>query len=260
MSKSLNTSPIHRANIHLVLDSIRNETGIDVSNRLLGSAGKKDLSGDIDIVLVDGESTVVQMALDRLGYANQTTGRTLSAKWPYQPVGSVESYVQVDFMSSNSVDGAKLFYHAPVWSRYSGEMRTILAMIVFPLIERKVIKRHGWVDTEVDQIEVYDMWKFTPLDGLLRVRRSKVPRKDGNGFLKKKSDEVIESPITNMDYIAGKFHINVDSFESIFWGVYHHYPEILQETFERLMYRSEVTAVPYEFLWLNDEAGKIGTL
>jgi len=254
MTKSMNCSPIHSANIPLVLENLNRNLGIDFSDRLLGSAGKKDMSGDIDIAVTPEEfEHICKRIIEDIQMPNALVANVLSSAWPYTPENSITHHVQVDFMKCENIEAAKLFYHAPKHSRYSGEMRTILAMIVFGCIQ-KTFQEH---DNGV--LVRYMSLSFSPKYGLVAIKRELQPRKDGKGYTKKwvNTPFLRDRPLS-AERILVEYGIDVDSFESIFWSVRNRYSPRIPEIIRKFRERKETQHIsPIEFKWYEDLYGAL---
>ena len=135
-------------------------------------------------------------------------------------------YVQLDFMPGNP-EWLKTYYHSPREedSKYKGAYRTILLATIAAVHNQK--NSGKMVDDH--RYEQSERWKFSPAEGLVRVVRTPVPKKTGDGFTKKNSDEVIAGPFTNAETIAHNLNLgnadNMDSFETLLKAIQTNYPE-----------------------------------
>lgn len=108
------TTSIAKADVFNVVNNLSRIIGIDLKDSLLGSTGKKDVSGDIDIgVLKSQRDTVYNTLLDYC----QSTGldpkeyvkRTGAGIHFKAQIPGTNQYAQVDFLFSNNLDFAKFF-------------------------------------------------------------------------------------------------------------------------------------------------------
>ncbi len=139
---------IHIDEIEPTLDYLEKSLGMDLKNNVLGSVGKKEFSGDIDVA-IDVEPEAIPELLDKLktnpdiidiaktsviitkvkiaNYdANKTTDKARTG------------YVQLDFMPGNP-GWMKTYYHSPAdgESLYKGVYRNIMLATIAALYNRK---------------------------------------------------------------------------------------------------------------------------
>lgn len=201
---------IHIDEIEPTLDSLEKILGIDLKNNTLGSVGKKEFSGDIDIALeikpedipafVDKLKNIPEV----LDLAKSSVIMTKVKIADYDPDKKPEGkprtgYVQVDFMPGDS-SWLKTFYHAPHEkdSKYKGVFRNILISSIAAHLDRKDSDQKI-SDGRALQSERY-MW--SPTDGLIKVLRTPEPNKKGDGYTKKNNNKIIDGPYKNPDEIA----------------------------------------------------------
>lgn len=115
-----------------LLEVVANATGVPVDEYLqntLGSTGKKEWSGDIDLAIDSSrydKEKVYASAVEVLGADRVNAHLNLDRIHLAVPVGNEES-VQVDlFFGSPKM--LQFFFHAPRSSKYSGSYRTALLM------------------------------------------------------------------------------------------------------------------------------------
>lgn len=109
----------------------------DVKERILGSvhltlAGKKQDSGDIDIVISNDEIDPAEADAKMLKLTNNEGGLNKGTKIGSYAVDIGEKKVQVDLMFVNNKDWAKFIFHSQHGdgSNYPGAVRNILLMAV----------------------------------------------------------------------------------------------------------------------------------
>lgn len=201
---------IHIDEIEPTLDKLEKILGIDLKSNTLGSVGKKEYSGDIDIALdikpedIPAFVEKLKNIPDVLDLAKSSVIMTKVKIEDYdenkKPEGKPRTgYVQVDFMPGDS-SWLKTFYHAPYEkdSRYKGVYRNILISSIAAHLDRKE-SDEKLPDGRAMQAERY-MW--SPTDGLIRVLRTPEPNKKGDGYTKKNNNKIIDGPYKNPDDIA----------------------------------------------------------
>jgi hypothetical protein len=201
---------IHIDEIEPTLNSLEKVLGIDLKNNVLGSVGKKEFSGDIDIALEIAPDDIpdflekLKNIPEVLDIAKSSVIMTKVKIADYDPNKQVQGkprtgYVQVDFMPGDP-GWLKTFYHAPHEkdSKYKGVFRNILMSSIAAHLDRKESEQKI-SDGRAVQAERY-MW--SPTDGLIRVLRTPEPNKKGDGYTKKNNNKIIAGPYKNPDEIA----------------------------------------------------------
>jgi len=234
--------PIHIDEIEPTLDALEKSLGIDLKNNVLGSVGKKEYSGDIDVALqidpdkipefierlkrspiIQGveKSSVIMTKTQIVGYDAQKNAT------PKQRTG----YVQVDFMPGDP-GWLKTYYHSPseTESKYKGVFRNIMIASI-----AAVYQRQDSEETIDDGRPVESQrWMWSPADGLVRIKRTPVPKKNGIGYTKKNNNEIIGNPIKTADEIAKALGLNdasdLNSYESLKQAIESNYdPELVDK-------------------------------
>jgi hypothetical protein len=214
---------IHIDEIEPTLDSLEKILGIDLKNNVLGSVGKKEFSGDIDIALdISNEDLPafvekLQNIPEVLDLAKSSVIMTKVKIADYDPNKQVQGkprtgYVQVDFMPGDP-GWLKTYYHAPSEkdSKYKGVFRNLLLASIVARVNRKD-SGQKLPDGRALQSERY-MW--SPTDGLVKVLRTPEPNKKGDGYTKKNNNKIIDGPYKNPDEIAKVLNLgNADSLYS----------------------------------------------
>ena len=218
--------PIHIDEIEPTLDALEKSLGIDLKNNVLGSVGKKEFSGDIDVAIqVDpdkipdlvkkieasplvhdiAKSSVIMTAVDIVNYdANKQTAKPRTGR------------VQVDFMPGDP-GWMKTYYHSPSEkeSKYKGVFRNIMIATICAVYQREASEE------KIDDgrpVEV-TRWMWSPSDGLVRIKRTPVPKANGTGYTKKNKNEIIGKPLRTAPEIAKALGLNgpedLNSYESL---------------------------------------------
>lgn len=239
---------IHISEIKPTLARLERDLGIDLQNNVLGSVGKKEFSGDIDVAIKIPEDQVPQF-IERV---NKSPIVELTKKGPLVVMSRVKiqgynpdlptdrkrtGYVQVDYMMDEDPDWLKTFYHAPSdkESRYKGAHRNIALGALSQFVDRKESKERT-PDGRPMEVERY---MFSSKLGLVRVIRRPVPKKNGDGYTQQVTNEVVGGPWKRADQIAKVLRLgsaaDINSFETIFDAVEkNHGPEIAQKLAQAL--------------------------
>lgn len=255
---------IHIDEIKPTLARLEKDLGIDLMNNTLGSVGKKEFSGDIDVAIVMPpekfeefkakveKSPIVDhtvkgplVLMSRVKIQNYDPNRKTDKKRT--------GYVQVDYMMDEDPEWLKTFYHAPSdkESKYKGAHRNIAIGALSQFIDRKESKEK----TEDGRPVAVERYMYSSTQGLIRVIRRLKPRKDGNGYTKAWDNEVIGGPWKRGDEIAKQLRLgtakDLNSFETILAAIEkNHGPQMAEkfakaiaadETIQKLGMPDEVT-------------------
>ena len=221
---------IHIDEINSTLNELEKSIGVDLKNHVLGSVGKREFSGDIDValnippeeipsfieklkknplVLDIAKSSVIMTKVKIIGFnKDKTDGRPRTG------------YVQVDFMPGDP-GWMKTYYHSPGEdeSKYKGVFRNIMIASMAAVLDRQ--QSDAKLDDGRAMEELRYMW--SPTEGLLRVKRTPVANKAGTGYTKKNSNETIDGPWKQPEEIAKKLKLDsgkdLNSFESLLAGM-----------------------------------------
>ena len=236
--------PIHIDEIDPTLSALEKKLGIDLRSNVLGSVGKKEFSGDIDVavqvstdqipelvkkleampeVLDIAKSSVIMTSVNIVGYdANK--------KSP-DPSKPRTGKVQVDFMPGDP-GWMKTYYHAPSEkeSKYKGVFRNVMIATIASILNRK-----DSTDTIDDgRPTESERWMWSPTDGLVRIKRTPVPKKNGEGYTKKNQNVMIDGPYKNPNDIAKKLKLDdakdLNSYESLKAAMEKNYPPKLVQS------------------------------
>jgi hypothetical protein len=202
---------IHIDEILPTLDYIGKKTNIsNIHTSVLGSVGKKEYSGDIDVALEKNaieQKEFITLLKKVLGQHNvKRLGKLVTTRIPIQKYSSDHNsrqprtgFVQVDFIFGN-VEWLKLFYHSPcsTESNLKGTHRNLAISAVA-----------GFVDREEDEeLDVYERpvklvrWKWSPNDGLVKVLRTSQKNVRTGEWIKKQHDNVLTDPEYCADKVA----------------------------------------------------------
>ena len=200
---------IHIDEINPTLIPLEKELGIDLRNNALGSVGKREFSGDIDVALkIDADK--IPEFVERLKKSSQVLdiakSSVIMTKVKIMDFDENKDdgrprtgFVQIDFMPGDP-DWLKTYYHSPNEkdSQYKGVYRNIMIASIA-----------GMKDIEDSEEKIEDgrplqskRFMFSPRDGLVRVLRRPVPKKSGDGYTKKNNNKIIAGPWKTADDIA----------------------------------------------------------
>jgi hypothetical protein len=227
--------PIHIDEIEPTLTALEKVLGIDLKNNALGSVGKKEFSGDIDIALqLDAEK--IPEFIEKLKKTPEVMDISKSSvimtkvkiedfDQSKQTTKPRTGYVQVDFMPGDP-GWLKTYYHSPSEkeSKYKGVFRNLMMATIAGVHNRKDS------EDEIDDgrpIET-ERWMWSPTDGLVRIKRTPVPKAKGDGYTKKNNNEIIGQPIKTADEIAKALDLDgaadLNSYESLKTAIEKNYP------------------------------------
>jgi hypothetical protein len=212
---------IHIDEINPTLIPLEKELGIDLRNNALGSVGKREFSGDIDVALKIDTDKIPEF-VERLKKSSQimdiAKSSVIMTKVKIMDFDETKEdgrprtgYVQVDFMPGDP-DWLKTYYHSPNEkdSQYKGVYRNIMIASIA-----------GSVNIENSEETIDDgrplqskRFMFSPRDGLVRVLRRPVPKASGNGYTKKNNNKIIDGPWKTADDIAK--NLGLDNGEDLY--------------------------------------------
>ena len=212
---------IHIDEIKATLEQLEKSIGIDLQNNVLGSVGKREFSGDIDVALKIDTDKIPEF-VERLKKSSQimdiAKSSVIMTKVKIMDFDETKEdgrprtgYVQVDFMPGDP-DWLKTYYHSPNEkdSQYKGVYRNIMIASIA-----------GSVNIENSEETIDDgrplqskRFMFSPRDGLVRVLRRPVPKASGNGYTKKNNNKIIDGPWKTADDIAK--NLGLDNGEDLY--------------------------------------------
>ena len=218
--------------IEPTLATLQKKLGIDLMNNTLGSVGKRKFSGDIDIALqIDPDDIPAFIeklkSIPEIGDIKKSSVIMTKVKIVNFDKSKVPDdgrprtgYVQLDFMPGDP-GWLKTYYHSPREedSRYKGVMRNIMIATIAAVYNRKDSEKK----TEDGRSMETERFMWSPSDGLVYVRRTPVPKKNGEGFTKKNKNEIIGGPWKDPNEIAQQLGLkgaeDLDSFESLYKAI-----------------------------------------
>ncbi len=225
---------IHISEIEPTLRPLEKALGIDLMNNVLGSVGKKQFSGDIDVALNISREDIpaflekLKSLPQILDIAQSSVIMTKLKIGKYDPSIQTDKertgYVQLDFMPGDP-EWMKVFYHAPHEkdSKYKGVMRTTFLATIAAIANQK----NSEETTDDGRPLESQRFMFSPKDGLIRVKRTPVPKKTGGGYTKQNNNEIIGGPWKKTDEIADVLNLgtgkDLDSFETLYNAVRKNY-------------------------------------
>ena len=219
---------VHIDEIKPTLEQLEKSLGIDLQNNTLGSVGKKQFSGDIDVALKIAPEEIPAFieALNKNPLVSDIRKTSVVMtkvkiqnfdKSKVDPEGRPRTgFVQVDFMPGDP-GWLKTYYHTPHEddSKYKGVYRNIMIATL------AAVHNRDESDAKLEDGRAMEtrrlMW--SPTEGLLRVKRTPVPNKAGTGYTKKNKNETIDGPWKQPDEIAQQLGLDsgkdLNSFESL---------------------------------------------
>lgn len=238
--------PIHRDEIEATLAPISKFVGIDLSKQVLGSVGKKQFSGDIDVAIniPPEEWNAFQEKLENnplFSYVEKTSVYITKIKIQnYDPDRTFvdprtgedkgvpqgrTGYVQLDFMPGNP-GWLKTYYHSPseTESKYKGVFRNLMIASIAGQLDKQESSER------IDDGRPVEMerWMWSPSDGLVRVKRTPVPKSNGQGYTKKNNNEIIDGPYKDANTIAKVLGLgsaaDLNSYETVKAAIEKNYP------------------------------------
>jgi len=240
-----NVGPIHIDEINPTLDALEKDLGIDLKNNVLGSVGKKEFSGDIDVAIQvapeDIPELIKKLEASSLIKALQKTSIIMTSvdiigfdpnKQSDDPKhGERTGTVQVDFMPGDP-GWMKTYYHSPSAdeSKYKGVFRNIMIATICAIYQRDASEE------KIDDgrpVEV-ERWMWAPDKGLVRIKRVPKPKAKGDGYTKANLNTVIGNPIQTAPEIAKALGLDgpedLNSYESLKAAIEKNYaPEMVEK-------------------------------
>jgi len=227
--------PIHIDEIEPTLAALERILKIDLKNNVLGSVGKKQFSGDIDVAIqIDPDDipafvTRLERTPEIMDIAKSsvimTKVKIVDFDQSKQTTRPRTGYVQVDFMPGDP-GWMKTYYHSPseTESKYKGVFRNIMIATIAAVLDRKDS------DEKIDDGRSVESerWMWSPTDGLVRIKRTPVPKANGTGFTKKNKNEILGEPIKDAEGIAKALRLDgpqdLNSYESLKAAMEKNYP------------------------------------
>jgi hypothetical protein len=228
--------PIHIDEIEPTLDALEKVLKIDLKDNVLGSVGKKQFSGDIDVAIqlapeeipefVEKLKKVPEIMDLAKSSVIMTKVKIVNFDQSKQTLKPRTGFVQVDFMPGDP-GWMKTYYHSPseTESKYKGVFRNIMIATIAAVLDRKDSEEKIDDGRPVES----ERWMWSPADGLVRIKRTPVPNKAGTGFTKKNKNEIIGDPIRDAAGIAKALKLDgpkdLNSYESLKKAIEQNYPK-----------------------------------
>ena len=217
---------IHIDEINPTLEQLEKTLGLDLKNFTLGSVGKRQFSGDIDVAL-NLKPEELPAFIEKLKknplIKDIAKSSVIMTKVQIQNFDKSKSdgrprtgFVQLDFMPGDP-GWLKTYFHSPAEkeSKYKGVFRNVMVATMAAVHNRD----DSDAETEDGRPLESRRLMWSPTDGLVRVLRTPVPRKDGNGYTAKNQNKIIDGPWKQADEIAKQLGLNstkdLNSFESL---------------------------------------------
>lgn len=232
-----NSGMIYVDDILSTIAPIQDELDMNLSDNLLGSAGKRLFSGDIDVAVSD------KIDKEKLIYSLKNSDNVFSVrgKSPISTLVKIHSkdtsvyqnvpytgYVQLDFIFGNPA-WLKVYYHSPseTESKYKGTYRNMLMSSICANLN----KRENSIDHKFKYVSRY---KWSPVSGLTRIIRIHEYDKNRNVYKKKHTDYIVSSEYMNKNEIVNVLGISspksLDSFEDLISDIRNSYDTKLVNT------------------------------
>lgn len=227
-----NIGTIHISEISPTLARLELDLGLELQSNTLGSVGKKQFSGDIDVAVVLDDAQID----DFIRHVSTSPIVETVSRGPLVVISKVKiqnyqadlptdklrtGFVQVDYMIDPDPVWLKTFYHSPTetQSRYKGAHRNI----VLGALTKHVDPVQSRAFTQDGRSLSVDRFMFSSRAGLVRVVRNPVLRKDRTGFTKKHTNTTVAGPWKTADQIAFTLRLgdatDLNSFETVFAAI-----------------------------------------
>ena len=264
--------PIHIDEINPTLDALEKTLGIDLKNNVLGSVGKKEFSGDIDVAVqvdpddipelvkkIEASPLVLDIAKSSV---IMTKVKIVDYDQNKQTTKPRTGFVQVDFMPGDP-GWMKTYYHSPSdkESKYKGVFRNIMIATIAAIYQRQDSEETIEDGRPVES----ERWMWSPADGLVRIRRTPVPKANGQGYTKKNKNEIIQKPIKTAPEIAKALGLDgpedLNSYESLKAAMEKNYkPEMVKKILDSFAENGQVKDIGVPDDLKNEELDRIKEL
>jgi len=244
--------PIHIDEIEPTLDALEKVLGIDLKDNVLGSVGKKEFSGDIDVAIQLAPEEIPEF-IEKLKKVPEimdlakssiimTKVKIVNFDQSKQTLKPRTGYVQVDFMPGDP-GWMKTYYHSPgeKESKYKGVFRNVMIATICAVYQRKDSEETIDDGRPVES----ERWMWSPADGLVRIKRTPVPKAKGDGYTKKNKNEILGQPIKTAPEIAKTLGLDgpqdLNSYESLKAAIEKNYPkEIVDKILDSFVKNGQV--------------------
>lgn len=241
------TGKIHRTEVQPTIDALNDLLKLKYPMSILGSVGKKEFSGDIDIG-IDIPKEDCRQFFDYLkthfgDHDVRTFGSLYSIHFPIHNFDRLllkdrPGEVQIDFIPGK-LDWLNFFYHSPVESKLKGTHRNISMSTLAGFTDRTEDTYLDGYDRPI-QLERY---KWSPNLGFCRVERRSRRNAKTNAWIKKQDETVLFSTDNQPETVAkilfkGQLGVEyLDSCEKIIEAIniiYETEPEYKERIFRQM--------------------------
>lgn len=245
-------SPIRMDELFPTLEYVAELTGIhDIKNRVLGSAGKKEFSGDVDVALEEKDPMEMVKFIwtleDAFGKDSvRKIGKLVTTRVPIQnfhrkssPDSDYRSkYVQIDYMFGDT-EWLKFYFFSPDQneSNLKGAHRNLALASIAQFIDREESKEK---DNRGYPVEV-TRWMWSSR-GLTKVNRVLTKSPKTGEYNKRYRDTVLEGPLFKPEEVVKVLFPNMnvdisvlDTAERIIGEVNDKFPEHIADKIFKAM-------------------------
>ena len=151
------TTNIKKSDVLKMVDNLSKILNIDLSNNLLGSTGKKEISGDIDVGALKSQRDTIYNSL--LNYckennldASEYVRRTGAGIHFKTQIPDTQQYGQTDFLFVNNLEFAKFYLANNETPPLKGVHRNIILACLAKARDMKFLSGDGLVDREASNV------------------------------------------------------------------------------------------------------------
>lgn len=197
---------IHIEEISKTLDSLTKKLDLDynLNKFVVGSTGKREYSGDIDLVINADRSNFLEKL--RLIFPSDMlakNGNMIHLKFPITNfnIGYNErlprtGFVQIDF-NFGDVAWDRFYHYSEEDSEYKGAHRNLAISAICSVVD---LESSNELDTYCRPL-TQNRWKWSPY-GFFRVCRKSLRDSRTNIWMKKQNDEVLLGPVHDPEFIS----------------------------------------------------------
>ena len=211
---------VKKEELPFICKSLEELLGIPVETNLLGSTGKKDVSGDIDVAVDETIISVEDFIVKLESNFPEVRRHGGQNSWSV-PYTIGEKTYQVDFMYGN-IEWLKFYFYSgsPSETNFKGAHRNLA---IVGLIQDKLQERSEELDSNGIPIEV-TRYILSPVRGLCRVNRKRV--KNAKGTWKEIETEISKTIVpSEIATLLGSGSVDeLNTLESVI-GVIDTYPD-----------------------------------
>jgi len=191
---------IHQSEVEPTLTKLFKQLQLAYPHAILGSTGKKEFSGDIDIAIdipPSEHKEFFQFLKRHFGdHDVRTWGNLFSTHFPIENYNSSleterkrTGKVQVDFIPGN-IEWLKFFYHSPAVSKLKGTHRNIAMSSLAGYTDR--VENNEFDDAQ--RHTYIERYKWSPTTGFTRVQRTSRRHALTGRWIKKQDEIEISKP------------------------------------------------------------------